>query len=238
MFYKKIAYDECNIVELITTNKVVHFTDCPPFSEKFFLEIADKIGKPIPINENIATGNKDGDLLMDVRYDKNKSDVFRHSNTAQQLHTDASYESDTPDIVFFYCVEQASNGGDTLFLDSVELLESLNDNKELLGQLKSVDVEFRKGDDFKRRPIISCDQKGVLLTWNYYRVIHTSLNKEMITKFVNHLDAIKNKCFCVNLKPNEMLLFQDERLLHGREAFIGDRFMWKGGIKSFENIRN
>lgn len=232
MFYKKTTYENGSFKDLIRDCKIVHITNCPNFSNELFLNIAKNIGDYVPINEDIVTGDKNGELLIDVRYDCKKSDVFRHSNTAQPLHTDASYESNTPDIVFFYCVKQADTGGDTLFLDAIDLVYLLKKiNEPLLDQLINVKVRFKKGNDYKERSIISYDHKGILLTWNYYRVEKTDLNEEMIENFANILDKMKDHFFHVNIKPNDILLFQDERLLHGRESFVGNRFIWKAGIK-------
>lgn len=193
----------------------------------------------IPMEENLETGDKTGNKWIDIRYDPSLPNSFRNSDTRQPLHTDGSYEKEAPDVTFFVCVKNLVYGGSTVFLDGNHLAECLEYyDKELFKQCTQVELIFSKGNDFKKRPIITFDSKGPILTWNFYRIdckkeshyrirdgFHFFLENKMFNS--DHLESVK-------LMPGECLFFNDERVLHGRNSFVAknknDRLFLKGGL--------
>ena len=71
--------------------------------ENYWIECAKKIGTLVPMEED-TIGNKNGNYFTHIKYPwHEKSDSFSHSNTRQPLHTDGSYESNAPNVTFFFC---------------------------------------------------------------------------------------------------------------------------------------
>ena len=103
-------------------------------------------------------------------------------------------------------------------------------------QLKALEVDFGKGNDQrKRRKIIDSDARGVVLNWNYFRVMPD--NPEDVKQMCNEFnDFLENKIVAggllteVYLKPGDAAFFQDDRVFHGRNSFYGNRTLIKGGF--------
>jgi alpha-ketoglutarate-dependent taurine dioxygenase len=218
------------IKNMLKSTKVIHVTNINVENVHDLYENACKtIGKIIPMEEDLVTGNKTQCLWTDIRYLPKVSDSFSHSNTRQPLHTDGSYESNAPNISMFYCIEQAKFGGATVFIDGEVLYEFIKEDRpEILYRLQNIPVLFSKGNDSKEKPIFNSNR----WTWNYYRA-SCQHDKDLVKDFHDLLESrIVNSGILhhVNLKRNEAVLFQDEKVIHGRNAFVGNRWLKKTGI--------
>ena len=158
--------------EVLLAHKVTVASGIDPTVEQrpFWDEVSELAGEVIPIAER-PSGEKTGDKWMEIRYDPAIKNAYRHANIAQPMHTDGSYLANAPDVMFFYCVKQASAGGETTFLDSAELVDILaRRDPGLLRELQTTPVKFSKADDQKTRPILAEDAHGLVVTWNYHCV--------------------------------------------------------------------
>ena len=71
------------------------------------------------------------------------------------------------------------------------------------------------------------------INWNYYRAIGDNENRSMIEDFKDFLDTYIEKSGELKelkLTPGEGVFFHDRRVLHGRNSFVGNRQLNKGGI--------
>jgi hypothetical protein len=104
------------------------------------------------MDEDIETGNKNGNFWIDIKYDTKHPNLYLHSNTRQPLHTDGSYEAYPPELSFFFCKVKAKFGGATTFLD-LQILEQCMEMEcpSLLRRIKSESFLFSKGNDFKKQ---------------------------------------------------------------------------------------
>jgi alpha-ketoglutarate-dependent taurine dioxygenase len=244
-FLKEVSYNASadfakTLKEILIKYKVVHLKDVPSEvnHKGFYADLVDEIGETVNVDEDIKTGNANSnERWTDVRYDKDHQYTFRHANTRQPLHTDAAYVNFDLDVNFFFCTEQAEIGGATTFFDSDDLIYILEKYEPALyEQLKTVVVDFGKGEDQrKRKKIIDSDNRGVVLNWNYYRVMPDNPKEviEMCEQFHNFLEGKivgGGLQIPVLLKPGDAAFFQDDRLLHGRNAFYGARTLIKGGF--------
>jgi alpha-ketoglutarate-dependent taurine dioxygenase len=226
--------------ETLKQYKIVHLTDVPKHVnyKDFYSDLVDKLGKIINLDEDIKTGNaKSQERWTDIRYDKEKDFTFRHANTRQPLHTDAAYTNFDLEVNFFFCIENAEIGGATTFFDSDDLCYILGKYEPVLFEkLKTFAVSFGKGEDQrKKRKIIDTDKRGVKLNWNYFRVMPDN-PKEVLDMCEEFHKVLENKIVAgglltaLYLKPGEAALFQDDRILHGRNSFYGNRTLIKGGF--------
>jgi len=205
-------------------------------SEQNYLDAASRIGKIIPIYEDVGTGNKTGGTFSDIRYDPEKSSSFSFSSTRQPLHTDGSYEKNAPDITFFFCRESARHGGYTIFMDNNILLDLISSS--LMSDLISLPVRHLKGNDEKIRPILIEKPEKLSWNWNYFRVEKNEKNQRMIDQWKSLLDHLEQSQVAdsVKLMPGDAVFFWDENQLHGRTAFFGNRWLVKGGIKCLTDM--
>lgn len=204
----------------------------------FWDDVSEQSGSGcVMFGEDYKTGRKLGLKWQEIRYDGSIQNAYRYSKNAQPLHTDGSYLAEGPEIVFFFCVKQASAGGETTFIDSAELIELLDKrDRGLLTALQQTPVHFSKAEEHKTRPIIHEDGLGALMTWNYYCVdpsepADTKLLAERFHTFLQEQVVGQQRIVPVRLAPGEAVFFHDERLLHGRNAFEAaardDRFLLK-----------
>lgn len=211
----------------------------------FYDEVTEQIGNCVTIGEDFTKGGaQTGEKWIEIRYDHDIPDLaaYRHSKNAQPLHTDESYISDPADIMFFYCINKAEQGGATTFVDGPQLVNHLrNYDPALLEDLTKNDVTYKKADQSRRRPIISFDSQGIpMFNYNYYCLDRdeTDYSKELNRRFFEYLEdqvAHSYMTEAVYLNPGESVAWWDEYVLHGRNAFkaekTNDRFIWKAGIK-------
>ena len=199
----------------------------------FYKEIAETLGRLAPMEEDLTSGNKNGEIWTEIKYDPEVCNSFRHSNTHQPLHTDGSYESNAPEITFFFCKNPAEIGGATIFIDSIKLGNILkNFSPNLFSRLTKNNVVFQKGNDKKECPILRVENGEILVCWNYYRAVECA-DLNLFDDFKTFLDTYifqAGICKSVNLAKGEAIFFHDNLLLHGRNSFLGNRHLIKGGI--------
>jgi alpha-ketoglutarate-dependent taurine dioxygenase len=240
---KEVSYAKgvaAEIRALLETTKVVLLTGdrCDNLFD-FYDNLSNEIGQWAAMDEDLGSGRKTGAKWIEIKYDPEIPNSYRHSSTRQPLHTDGSYESHAPEISFFFCIRAAGVGGATTFVDSDELLRALKDySPALYRSCWEIAVTFSKGKDSKTKPIITTDAKGVVLTWNYFRVLENSLQatnlKREFHQFLEEKVVQGGLCFPCQLAPGDAVFFNDERLLHGRNSFVanspGERHLLKGGL--------
>ena len=228
--------------EVIRENKVTVYKGLPAGTDyrAFYENLGKSAGNYVKLNEDYKTGeqNEKLDDWLDIRFEESKkTETFRHSDTRQPIHTDGAYNSFTWDVTFFYCLAYAPIGGATTFIDGSLLVDIMQQyESELLHELETTEVIFDKGaTQQKTSKIIRYDEKGPLLNWNYYRISdrNSAEVRDLCERFHWFLEnkivsgGLLNGAY---LKTGEAVFFHDERVLHGRNAFFGNRHLMKGGL--------
>ncbi|KAF0191314.1 MAG: hypothetical protein FD165_1910 [Gammaproteobacteria bacterium] len=194
----------------------------------------------VPVDEDVKTGLATGNLWSDVEFNPEFQQCFRHSSSAQPLHTDGAYLSDPPPIVFLVCHRAAPRGGATLFLDGPQLLSLLStEQPELLAMVTASRARFRKADVDVESTIIAAHPAGPLLRWNYYAMRNQASPAllAVVEKFHCFLQDTVDRSLplAVRLNEGDAVFFHDARVLHGRDGFTasitGDRCLWKGALR-------
>lgn len=217
-----------HIRELLASHLAVHAVADGPVDDSYWETHAKAIGTLVPMHEDPKTGNKTGKFWTDIKYDKRHPDRFASANVRQPLHTDGSYEADAPNVSFFFCKKQATYGGATTLLDLETLDGCLRaEDKLLRNELYEVPVLFKKGNDQKTSRILG-DFK---VCWNYFRVASRMPLARRFHTFLESRIVEMGLCTPVDLTPGSALFFRDDKLLHGRNAFIGPRWLRKGGVR-------
>jgi alpha-ketoglutarate-dependent taurine dioxygenase len=203
--------------------------------------ILDKIGTPCAFAEDVALGAREqqrtGEIWMDVRYDPNIKDAYRHSANAQPLHTDGSYVEEYPNSTIMVCEANAIDGGETTFIDGSDLVEVLDaEAPELLSLLKSTIVPHARSGDRRDLPIVNISHGHIFLNWNYY-CVDTNASpevmklRELFHRFLLESPSIGRRTQAVKLSRGDAVIWKDQEILHGRNAFhatkVGDRFLRK-----------
>ena len=158
--------------------------------------------------------------------------------TQEQLrpHTDSTYSNDAPGLQLLLCCEYNAVGGESIMVDGFKIAETIkNENKDIFKILSTIEVPGNYiGDGVfleAKRPIFRLDSDDQLLqvSFNNYDRAAFRLENELTVKFY---DAIKKFDLLANnkeyqwrhiLKPGELLIFNNWRIIHGRSVFKGIR---------------
>jgi Taurine catabolism dioxygenase TauD, TfdA family len=234
------AVADC-LLDACQTARIVHVRTHPQagLQREFWEAVITRHGLQVSVDENAATGEPTGALWSDVEFDPAAQRYFRHSNSAQPLHTDGSYIGRPPEVVFLICRRAATIGGATVFLDGEELFGILHtDAPDLLRALMHTPLRFEKGAGAVEAPFVTEHNGELSFRWNYYALDRnqsaTALN--LATRLQSLLLQLvaQRRTQDYLLRPTEAVFFSDASVLHGREAFIarqrGERCLWKGGL--------
>ena len=190
--------------------------------------IAKKIGY---VRQSIFGG------LWNFESDENMADSA-YTQDELRPHTDSTYSNDAPGLQLLLCCHYRAKGGASIMVDGFKIAETIKrENKEIYDLLSSVEVTGKYvGDGVilrARRPIFKLNSNKELMQVsfnNYDRAPFRLENKKML-KFY---EAIKKFDLLANnkkyqwrhvLKPGELLIFNNWRVLHGRRSFRGSRKM-------------
>lgn len=206
-------------------------------TEESYIEAASDIGRLVPMEENLDSGDKNGNMFTNIRYEKSLcKQSYSFSNTRQPLHTDGSYEKFAPAISFFFCRTTASVGGETIFMPNDLLIDNMPSS--LLDRLSEINVKHFKGSDYKIRPILIFKNNRPSWNWNFFRAEKNEATNQLVIEFKEFLDHLEQCHVATTVKLNrgDAVFFWDEDQLHGRNAFMGDRWLVKGGIDCVREV--
>lgn len=154
-------------------------------------------------------------------------------------HTDATYSHDAPGLIVLHCLRYDAVGGDNTFVDALSVLAHLDDTApEVLDTLRRVDIPGRYIGDgahlVARRPVLRFEgERFAQVSYNHHDRAPMLLPEPEMTAVYRALSAFDRAAndpdlqFELALRPREAVVFDNWRLLHGRRAFDGDR--WLGG---------
>jgi alpha-ketoglutarate-dependent taurine dioxygenase len=207
----------------------------------FYESLFSALGSPAELAEDATINDRNsqrtGGVWMEIRYDPNIKDAYRHSSEAQPLHTDGSYIPDFPNSSLLCCVANAGEGGETVFIDAADVVSALeNEDKELFTYLSSTIIPHSRSGDTRNQHVIYNDNGIWRVNWNYFCVAKNIDDDsrrfvERLHLFLKNSKRINNKLLSVKLQPGQAVLWKDNEVLHGRNSFTAakdsERFIWK-----------
>lgn len=202
------------------------------------------LGTPAALAEDVKVGDRGqqrtGEVWFEVRYDPRFPDAYRHSANAQPLHTDGSYIPTFPNATILCCVANASDGGETVFIDTADVVAALQaERPELFEKLASQVMPHARSGDRRELPVLYRKNDRWYVNWNYYCVARdVSADLRILAdEFHQYLldsPMIKAKTIEVKLAPGDAVTWKDDEVLHGRNGFSAqtesERFIWKCAI--------
>lgn len=147
-------------------------------------------------------------------------------------HTDNPYRNPVPSIQLLLCVDNETLGGLSTLVDSLAVGAALRQSDpDAFDLLTRVPVRFRfvdgKTDMIEHRPLITCDLHGRMTGAHFSpRLDYAPLMDAADYRRFFRARAALGRLFAdprfeltYRLKPGEMVMFDNRRLLHGRTAF-------------------
>lgn len=171
------------------------------------------------------------DRVADIRV---SADAYTQGFTdaALPLHTDCSGYSWTPNVFLFHCIENNVSGGESIYADGQNIAEQMQ-TKDPAGFnfLSSTPVSFRlyskTADTLHSAPAICLDEWNNLhiiryANWASQPVRMTLRDTESYYAAYRSLseliEAPENR-LTIKVHPGEMMMVNNHRVLHGRNAF-------------------
>jgi gamma-butyrobetaine dioxygenase len=155
-----------------------------------------------------------------------------YTSHALALHTDLPNQETPPGFQFLHCVRNDAVGGGSVFLDSFRIAERLRaDDPKSFALLTTVPIPYRFHDgehDIRiERPLIGLDERGRLFDVRFSAHLLDAFHMESdviieyYAAYRNFMAATRAPADLVAFKLNagEMVVFDNRRVLHGREAF-------------------
>jgi alpha-ketoglutarate-dependent taurine dioxygenase len=203
------------------------------------------VGEAVGVSTDLVEDSVTGELKMapgawmDVRFEPDRADTYRHHKVGQPLHSDAAYVSRAlaSDIALFYLERQAPSGGESLFVDAAAIAERARlEDPRLHAALTGLPVRFGKASTPGRTTTILYREAGrQKVNWNYFRVLPgqgeaVDTLREDFRQFLERMvedGAVES----FRLEEGDAVFFRDDEVLHGRRDFAaevsGDRLLWK-----------
>lgn len=192
---------------------------------------------------------------FDVRAKPNAENVA-YTSGYLGLHQDLLYLEPMPYIQILHCIDNNCHGGESLFSDADRIARIMQNLPKqdpqyeyLVKRLSEVAIPYAYNKDGKNyhqaRPVINNDpQRGFQsVRWSPpfqgkihdpERLDHWIAAARVFEKAVNHEDAM----YQTKMTPGECVLFNNQRVLHGRTAFdsAGGARWLRGTYLSFEDF--
>jgi len=163
-------------------------------------------------------------------------DDTAYSQTYLAPHTDGTYSDHAPGLQMFCCVERSGTGGESIVVDGFAIAETLRTEHQAdFDVLTSVLVPahyLEPGVELRAsRPAIRLDQADnvVQISMNNYDRSPMSLPPAEMHAFyqaygkLHDLANDQDRWFAVRLEPGDVLVNDNWRVLHGRQAYTGAR---------------
>lgn len=167
------------------------------------------------------------------------------TNAELPLHTDCSGYSWPPNVMAFHCLANEAAGGALQYVDGERVVEQLRrEAPDALKLLTEYDVEFRlwskKADTLTVCPPIMMDAVGHLSILRYANWTIQPLRTvpfDLVPKWYDawralakRVNAPRNR-LSHRCEPGELLLINNHRVLHGRDAFDDGE-----GMRHFQQV--
>ncbi len=162
-----------------------------------------------------------------------------YSTTFLEPHTDSTYMTDAPGTQLFCCLARTGSGGESILVDGFAIAEKLRSvQPAAFDILTSVHVPGRYVEPGvhlnAQRPPIRLGAAGNVeqVTFNNYDRAPFWLPEPQMSGFYDAYalfhDYIvdQSRWFELALRPGDALIFDNWRLLHGRQAYSGRRVFY------------
>ena len=202
----------------------------------------------LAIVTGLATGDREGASIEDVAglwgpvRETNYGRIFHvraeenpinlaFTPRSLNVHTDNPYRRPVPGYQLLHCLVASGEGGVTVLVDGFRAAEALRaEEPEAFARLSSRPVPFRwAGEGFDlwdRRPLIEVDDRGALRSVRYnnrsaapFDLPHGEM-ADFYAAYRTFADQLHRSELEVRivLQPGECLVFDNERVLHGRDG--------------------
>lgn len=194
------------------------------------------------LDDDLSAGERFGDLIgfkRETNYGvmfevKSKPDPnnLAYTSLALPLHTDLANQEFVPGNQFLHCYRNEATGGGSIFADAMAVIEDFKrDHRQHYDLLCELPVPWHfidhESDIRYHRPVIGLDVNGEFkgLTFNAHLAdvpdFEPNLMYDFYAAFRELMVSIRTAKYNIEyvLKNGEMVIFDNQRILHGRASF-------------------
>ena len=194
------------------------------------------------LEDDICAGENFGDLIgfkrrtnFGVMFEvisKPKPDNLAYTAIALPLHTDLPNNVQIPCYQFLHCFRNNAKGGASIFADGFQICADFaREEPDMFDLLKKVSIPWRYHDEYcdirYHRPVIMQSPNGFfeLFTFNAHLADVPDMDAKLMYAFYaayqNLMKRVRNPKYSLQhvLQPGQMVMFDNRRILHGRDAF-------------------
>ena len=174
--------------------------------------------------------------LWDLASDVDHHDDTAYTQTFLAPHTDGTYSHDAPGLQMFCCVERSGTGGESIIVDGMAVARDLAaahpDHFELLTRVSVPAHYIEPGVELRaERPALRMQVDGRLeqLSLNNYDRSPMLLAGDEMDRFYAAYGTLQamvddpTRWYAVRLEAGDVLINDNWRVLHGRNAYTGAR---------------
>ncbi len=152
------------------------------------------------------------------------------TNLEHPLHTDGPFETTPPKIVALHCEKQSATGGDTQIVSSCLLYEYLLNYypTELKLMFQQNAFTCNRDNQTATVPFFKVINNLLHMVYRLDNIVKVDVLPELHNTFHNIIKEFisrKENQIKVKLNPNELAVFDNTAILHGRSAYEGNRRM-------------
>ena len=181
--------------------------------------------------------------LFDVRAEVNPNNLA-YTNLGLQAHTDNPYRDPVPTLQILACLENTVEGGDSIVVDGFKVAERLQtEDPESFELLSSHSARFAyegtRGVRLKaKRPMIELGPDGELIAIRFnnrsaaaLRDIPYEVMEAYYAAYRRFAELVEDPAMEVTfkLRPGELFIVDNTRVLHARKSFSGSGKRWLQG---------
>lgn len=180
--------------------------------------------------------------IEDLRTDNTtnaNTDQLGYTDAAIDLHTDQPFLDDPPRYQLLQSIRAADSGGETVLADGAAAFRYLaSHDAEAADRLLRTPVRFhRKQREFERQvvsPIVTLVGGRLQLRASYFTMAPFQLPFDRMASWYRAYDQLVRVLrdpahhYRFQLRPGDVLVYDNHRMLHGRTAFRGPR--WVRGV--------
>ena len=181
--------------------------------------------------------NINSEKIIEIK-DEGKSMMLggRYHQTREggSYHTDSPHWTNVPDLVGMLCINEAKKGGTSKFVSTYTIHNQLLKEQKAKLEILYENFHFDKRGEFKTNepqtvfePIfVFKDDKLYCRFLNDYIVAGHEIQNRPLSKLqetslqlLEEISEKENNVLSYDLKPNDMMFFDNHRILHGRTEF-------------------
>ncbi len=179
------------------------------------------------------------DLRVDNTTNQN-TDQLGYTDAGIDLHTDQPFLDQPPRYQLLQCIRAADEGGESFLCDALAAARYLASiDTDAFARLTTFPVVFhRKQKSFERiveSPILTMDDPlGFIVRYSYFTLAPFKYPFAQMEAWYRAYDRFakivrdKRHQYRFHLQPGDFVLYDNHRMLHGRTAFSGPR--WVRGV--------